>query len=281
MCEFHYYRAWWGDVIGRRPEGTARRYRYHLHRTFADLPDDPTTVTARRLEDYISGLARSHAGSVRSALGDFFEFMVRHGYRAENPIAKIAPQPRRSRRQPKVRRAYDNEELTRLLVALIYIGEGKRRWTGQRLAWIVLAHYATGIRPGELVDLAVHNVHLNGVTSNVHVYSPKTGADYLVPLGRLGREVFAELCDDRVGKIISIGVAQYWNRIHAAALFAGLDPVKARPYAMRHTFATHMLERGAPIRVVTDLLGHVDPRTVLQYTVPPEDARRGAVDLLG
>lgn len=107
----------------------------------------------------------------------------------------------------------------------------------------------------------------------------------MVPLSPGAREVFGELLrgaeSSGAERIRSTGRSWLWEQVARAAHLAGLDAEKCRPYALRHTFATHLLERGVPWRDVAALMGHSDPRSLMGYTVPSDDRLRRAVEALG
>lgn len=279
MCAFaDTYREWWADISARRPPNTARQYRYHVLRAIADIGRDLRDLSRPALKRYLGDLSRQHADVVQSALADFYGFCVRRGLRTANPLEEL-PRPKIPRR--RLRRALSPEELARLVVAAVWVGHGRERWTGQRLAWTVIAHYASGLRPGELLALGVVDVSLNGTGSEIAVRASKTANARIVPLGDLGREAFAELARARAGRIAHWGTSEYWRKVKRAMLAAGVPEEKARPYALRHSFATHLLQRGVSPRIVAELLGHVDLRHIAGYTVPAGDELRRAVDLLG
>lgn len=270
------YRGWWADVANRHSPSTARTYRAIVARTLAEIPpdriDDPASI--RR---YLDEMRTNHASVARSALRDLYGYLIRSGRISHDPLATVRTARRKGKR---VRRALEPDELVRLLVALVYIGVGKTRWTGEHIAWAVLAQYATGMRPGELIDLRVDDLRLNGDSSAVYLTNTKTGNDRIVPLNATARIALGELAAGRRGRVLTIGRTQYWSHVRRAALAAGIDPERARPYALRHSFATHLIERGVHQRFVADLLGHVDMRHVWSYTVPSQDALRSAAATL-
>jgi site-specific recombinase XerD len=262
------YQAWWADLAARRPAKTARLYRYWTLRAVADTAWHPLEVGRAEIERYLTSLANQHRNAVHSALLDWFDFLYRRGIRAQNPLRDI---DRPAGRRRRLKRSLSEDELRRLLIAMVYLGEGRQRWTGQRLAFTVIAGYSTGLRPGELLAISTEDLHLNGARSFVRVYRSKTDEEQIMPLSGAGRVAFGELAAGRSGRLSSIGVSQWWNRVRRAALEAGIDPRKARPYALRHSFAQHLRQRGVPPRVVSELMNHADPRSTMGYDVPDND----------
>lgn len=276
MEPFAIFRQWWADIGRRRPDKTARDYRGFVFRAFADTGWDPIEVTAGQIRGYLDGFRTNHANMIRCGLADFTAWMVEHGLRASDPLADA---PRRRAGKRKLKRSLSEPELVRLLIALRYIGRWRRRWDGERLALLVLAQFYTGTRPGEITSLTTDRVHL-GTKPRVEIVETKTGDDRIVPLCTKAVEVFTELCRDRVGRISDVRASQYWYRVKQAATLAGIPEEKARPYALRHSFARILIDAGVPERDVADLMGHSDLRAMWGYTVPDDEVLRGHVELL-
>lgn len=272
------YRAWWADVGTRLAPSSSTQYRRNVLRALADMGRDPTTVPAREIQSYLDSLRVQYARVTHAALSDFFDFLVLRGFRAANPLKKMEVRTRGGRR---VRRGLSEEELARLLVAAVYAGYGRQRWGGTRLAWAILAQYALGLRPGELVSLTTDEIDLNRDPPCVLITHTKTGNDRAVPVGAIAREALEELMEGRTGCILGIGRTQYWAHVRRAARLAGLPDEKCRPYSLRHTFASHLVEKGVHIRVIAELLGHSDLRATTVYTTPSDHLLRSAVQLLG
>ncbi|MCK5235755.1 MAG: tyrosine recombinase, partial [Deltaproteobacteria bacterium] len=138
--------------------------------------------------------------------------------------------------------------------------------------------YATGLRVSELVKLRVidfdaHNAYITPIG--------KGQKQRLVPIGEiamnwvnkyfngartamLGARTSEYLFITRRGSAMSR--QNFWNIIKGYALTAGIDVAKVKPHILRHSFATHLLERGADIRSVQEMLGHSDISTTQIYT---------------
>lgn len=273
MDAFELFRSWWADVPTRHGPNTARTYRGLVFRFFADTPTDPTLITARQLDKALGEMIPRHAKQVRTALGDFFAFLVRRGYRLDNPLeATKRPKPGRQR----VKRGWTEDEMERVLDA-----SGRVDPSG-RLAWAILAQYGLCLRPGEFVSLTADKVVLNGASSCVYLTDTKTGNDRAVPVVATAREALEKLLVANGGcRVVPFGRTQYWSKVRLACQTAGLAPEKCRPYALRHTGATHLLERGVNIRVVAEILGHTDLRHTMTYTQPSSADLRTALAKLG
>jgi integrase/recombinase XerD len=210
---------------------------------------------------------RSVARAVACFRG-FYRFLVASGHRATNPAADLAA-PRAWKTLPKFLTV---EEVDRLLAAP---DAGDPRGLRDRAMLEVL--YATGLRVSELVTLRVQDVNLEGG------YLTATGKgrkQRLVPLGaeaatwvnrylRQGRPALLErrssprlFVNIRGGGLSRVGV---WKILKAYALRAGLAR-SLSPHVLRHSFATHLLERGADLRAIQMMLGHADLSTTQIYT---------------
>jgi site-specific recombinase XerD len=275
MCSsFAVFKEWDGDLAKRRSDATRRVYRYHAHRALGDLGADPATVAKHELKKYLGEKARPHANGCWSALNDLFGFLVRRGYRDDNPLEDAKRPPSRRRR---LKRSLTHEELTRLLIAAVYLGEGRERWSGERMAWVILAHYSIGVRPGELARVSTSHLTLNGASSKVEIIDTKTGNDRIVPLNRTARIAFGELARGRSGLVLGIGTAAYWQKVALYGEHAELPEDKRRPYALRHSFARHLIEAGVSLPEVSALLGHTSLKHTIVYTEGDDAARRAAV----
>ncbi|MDT3445746.1 tyrosine recombinase [Pseudofrankia sp. BMG5.37] len=146
--------------------------------------------------------------------------------------------------------------------------------------------YGTGARISEAVGLDVDDLDLDPVAAAVRLHG-KGGRDRVVPLGRCavaalsayisrGRPTLvtpasgAAVFLSRRGGRLSRQSA--WSALRAAAVTAGIEGVS--PHVLRHSFATHLLDGGADVRVVQELLGHASVRTTQIYTLVTVDRLR-------
>jgi integrase/recombinase XerD len=275
---FALYQAWWSDAGSRLAPGTCRQYRYHVLRTLADLGKDPLTLTSDTLAKYLREFRPQHAKVIRGALLEFFGFLKRKGFRASNPIEQIADS-RRAR--VRIKRGLTEEELVRLLVAAVWTS--RPRFTGLRIAWLILAQYSLGLRPGELVKLTPEVINLDGDASSVEIRETKTGVDRVVPISPLAREALTELMAGGNGGISLAGMGRtnYWERVRRAAIWAEIPLEKCRPYTLRHSFATHLAQRGVRVTVIAELLGHTNLRHTMGYMTGSDEELKRAVGQLG
>jgi integrase/recombinase XerD len=227
------------------------------------------------LEDfqrYLSALqarglsARSRARRL-SALRQFFRFLQREEQLPANPV-ELLDSPRLPLKLPQVL----NEKEVEALLAAVDVSTPQ----GQRDAALLEVLYATGLRVSELVGLTIKQVDLRrGVVRPLG----KGHKERLVPMvaqaveklkiylaeGRpqllKGRDSPFVFVNRRGGGLTRMG---FWKILRGYARLAGLGHLS--PHTLRHSFATHLLARGANLRVLQLLLGHADLATTQIYT---------------
>lgn len=230
-------------------------------------------ATPAFVDGYFAGLLRRglSTGTVarrRSALRGFHGHLARHGGGALDPLAQLPP-PRRERKLPH---ALSVEDVERLLAQ----PAGDEPLALRDRALFELA-YASGLRVSEL--LGIETVHLDLRDRTVTV-TGKRDKQRTVPFGRAAERALRqwlgrgrpELARDgrlrtvfvnaRGGRLSRMGL---WKILRGHALAAGLA-TRVHPHALRHSFATHLLQGGADLRVVQELLGHASVATTTIYT---------------
>lgn len=268
---FVLFRKWKADLTSRLGPSTIKQYTRYVIAVGCAVGQDLTELSAQDIKKHLDTLRPQYAEITRAALVDFYEFCVRRGYLSSNPAKPVSVKVRGRKR---LKRGLTEEELIRLLIAAV--------WTrGEKLGWMIVAQYALGLRPLELMTLTPEKIHLNGNSSCVYVTDTKTGNDGIVPVSGLAKEALRELSKDCEGSITGIGRTRYWELIRASSRLAGLPDEKCRPYALRHSAATHMVERGIHIRVIAEFLRHSDMRYVMGYSVPGDKQLREAAEALG
>jgi integrase/recombinase XerD len=211
-----------------------------------------------------------------STVRSFHRFLLREGVAERDPAAGL--------RQPKLPRSLPHplsvDEVGRLLDA-----PAPGTPVGLRDRALLELLYGSGLRVSELVGLDVDDVDLE--EGAVRVLG-KGGKEREVPLGTFGRDavrtyltrarpVFAHersggavLLSQRGGRLSRQSV----NRILAAHVAAARIGRRVTPHSLRHSFATHLLEGGADVRVVQELLGHASVATTQIYTLVTEEHLR-------
>ena len=231
---------------------------------------------AQALHEYMSAAATRRLSPRtlarrRSAMRQFYRFLLVEGIRADDPTAGIDA-PRLGRPLPKV---LSEDEVTGLLAAA-------EAWPGDegvRLRCIVELLYAAGLRISELISLPLAAAQRDPRFLTVR---GKGGKERLVPLGVPARRALAGylacrgrfLASQRAARWLfpSRGASGHLTRqrcgqlLKELALAAGLDPARLSPHVLRHAFASHLLDNGADLRSVQQMLGHADIATTQIYT---------------
>jgi integrase/recombinase XerD len=253
-------------------EATVAAYRRDLEQylAFLDGREAGIAETAAFVEGlHRRGLAAATIGRKIAAVRGLHRFLVAEGLRADDPT-RLLDSPRRGRALP---RALPIDEVERLLEA-----PSRDTWLGRRDRALLEFLYATGARVAEAVALDQMDLDLEAGTALV---TGKGGRQRLVPMGslavaaitaylpdrlthrRAGRDGGAVWLNARGGRLSRQGV---WDLVRKHARRAGLDPAAVSPHVLRHSAATHMVEGGADLRTVQELLGHASITTTQVYT---------------
>ncbi len=258
--------------------GDARSLLEHAWRTGADGPQDVGIGVIRGwlAKQHASGRARSTLARRAAAARTFTAFAHRRGWLAADPGQLLGTLKSR-RALPQVGAAQDVAAV--LGHVAVHAGESA---TGLRDAAVLELLYATGIRVGELCGLDVRDVDPQRGTVRV---LGKRGKQRTVPVGipalravdrwcRAGRPL---LVSGRSGPALLLGARggrldpRVARRMVHAALAAVPDAPDTGPHGLRHAAATHLLEGGADLRSVQEILGHASLATTQIYThVSPE-----------
>lgn len=266
---------WLEDGLG---EKTRQAYRSDLARLAAwleDQPGRPLLMAANRthlLAWMSSGLAQgvktSTAARRLSGMRRFYRYLLREGLIAEDPTLRI-DSPRLPRRLP--------DSLTEADVEALLAEPDPELPIELRDKAMMEILYGCGLRVSELTGLRVDQVNLR---QGVVRISGKGDKERLVPLGeeavdwllRYMKEARAELLKGRSCDALFPGNRPaamtrqtFWYRIKHYAARVGIRK-HLSPHTLRHAFATHLLNRGADLRVVQMLLGHSDLSTTQIYT---------------
>ena len=237
----------------------------------------PSQANALKLQNYMAGLTRTGlsartAARRLSTLRQFFRFLLREGVRSDDPTA-LLDSPSLPRSLPKY---LTEPEVDALLAA--GAARAGRQGLSARAALEIL--YATGLRVSEL--LALRREALSGDTA-VLLVRGKGGKERIVPLSDAAKEATRAFVSEREiqrDKAEDISPWLFPGRdprqamtrqgfalmLKQVAMDAGLDPLRVSPHVLRHSFASHMLARGADLRSLQLLLGHADIATTQIYT---------------
>lgn len=234
---------------------------------------EPTAVVTRDLRRYAAVLSDREAVAATvarklAALRSFYRTLREHGHVAQNPV-DLVPSPKRPRHLPKVLRPDELATLLDRIPASTPLEQRDR-------ALFEIA-YACGLRAEELVNLDVASVDFDGEQLRVEGKGSKTrlvpaGEPALKAVGRYlerARPALASGDGDpalflsKSGRRLSTSDVRRRLRVWArqASIQGGVSP-----HALRHSFATHLLDGGADLRAIQELLGHASISTTQIYT---------------
>ena len=251
--------------------------------------DDFSQVTEQQVADYAQslvqarGLASSSVARMLAAVRGLHKFLLTENQIGQDVASAVKP-PKASRRLPK---AISVEDVERLLDAAGPSAEATDSVSSIRIRDRALLEllYATGARVSEVVNLDLDDlvdptlVRLFGKGSKERIvpvggYAQRALQAYLVRirpgLAKLGKGTPALFLNQRGGRLSRQSA---WQIITDAASEANLQS-EISPHTLRHSFATHLLEGGADVRVVQELLGHSSVATTQIYTLVTVDRLR-------
>ena len=227
-----------------------------------------------------SGLAARSVARRLSALRQMMSWLVEERVRPDNPCRWI-DNPKQPAALPK---SLSEEEITALIAAARALTPPAE---ALRTTAMLELLYATGLRVSELVSLPVDQFRRELETV---IVTGKGGKERLVATGAPARDAIAAwmASRDATADFVTSPFLFPWRDSHvsrqqfAAALkrvgtAAGIDPRRVSPHVVRHSFATHMLNRGADLRGLQTLLGHADISTTQIYTKTRPDRLAGLV----
>ncbi|MFW2391446.1 MAG: site-specific tyrosine recombinase XerD [Methyloceanibacter sp.] len=235
------------------------------------------------------GLASTSRARKLSAIRQFFRFLLGEGLRVDDPTSAV-DSPKLGRPLPKVLSLAEVETLIDTAKQSCAISTQGAPWTrALRLYALLETLYASGMRVSELIALP-RNVL--AADDRVLTIKGKGGRERLVPLNEAAREALAahRAALGEAGLDASLWLfptgdggqhitrQRFGQELKALALKAGLDPARVSPHVLRHAFASHLLERGADLRTVQQLLGHADISTTQIYTHVIEERLRRLVE---
>ncbi len=252
---------------------TLRNYRRDLEQVIAFCDrqgiarwSDLTHHHVRQLaaEDFRQGLTGRSIQRHLSALRSLFRFLIREGQASFNPAVDV-PTPKNPRRLPD---ALDVDRMAQLLSA-----QGADPLEVRDLTMFELL-YSSGLRLAELVSLDIDTIDRDAAQVTVTGKGAKTRT---LPVGRKALDALALWLRERPGLARpderALFVSRNGTRLSAQSVGKRLDRwtrhqglPKTHPHALRHSFASHLLESSGDLRAVQELLGHADISTTQVYT---------------
>lgn len=256
---------------------TVAAYKRDLERYLSSLEaqgvSEPDNITREHIEAHVRelqdlGLAASSIERAVSAIKGFHRFMVAERITTQHPAADL-PLPKKPERLPDV--------LSREQAAALCDQPFPQTGAGQRDHAIIEVLYGCGLRVSELCDLELSRVYLDEGLLRV---VGKGNKERIVPIvgsaARVLSDYIAHWRADLVSSKVpcsNVFLNHHGKRlsrqsVHAIVAKAGavVGAKDLHPHTLRHSFATHMLEGGADLRIVQELLGHADISTTQLYT---------------
>jgi integrase/recombinase XerD len=255
----------------------------------------PLSASADQLRTYLAelsrkGLAPTSRARKLSAIRQFFRFLLAEGLRADDPSSGI-DSPKLGRPLPKLLSFDEVESLIGTAVSAVAAAEdGAPRRRALRMHALIETLYATGLRVSELLSLPRSVLTTD---DRVLTIKGKGGRERLVPLNEASRQALAAYLaafgESGKGRAPSprlfpgtgsepLTRQRFGQELKALAIAAGIEPSRVSPHVLRHAFASHLLERGADLRTVQQLLGHADISTTQIYTHVIEERLRRLVE---
>ncbi len=247
-----------------------RQYQTYLQNGHMDFIKDSnrSTILAYLNNLQIKGRAVSTISRNLAAIKSFYQYLVRERYLEKDPAAHLES-PKLEKKLPKILTISEVEELLKQPNTFLP--------TGLRDKAMLELLYATGIRVSELISLNISDINLD--MGYIKCYG-KGAKERIVPLGSIA----ARCVQDYIGKGRPKLVRTYeeaalfvnhhgnrltrqgfWKIIKKYAQEASINK-EITPHTLRHSFATHLLENGADLRSVQEMLGHADISTTQIYT---------------
>jgi len=227
-----------------------------------------SNITDFMLQLKDAGLSSNSISRALVAVKVFFRFLVRERI-IKVDVASVLDSPKLIRTLPDVLSAAEVDTLLK--------APDGHNWMGLRDRAVLEVFYATGLRVSELAGLMIHNANLD---IGFIKCSGKGGKERIVPLGRTAINCLNKYLEkvrpklvkksgsnflflSRLGKKISR--QSFWKMMKKYARITGIQK-EIKPHTLRHSFATHLLERGADLRSVQEMLGHANISTTQLYT---------------
>lgn len=269
-----------------------------------DLEDFSAFLGRRKLADAVTedisrylgdlnrrGFAETSQARRLSALKQFYKFLYAEGSREDDPTRTVSA-PKKRAGLPKV---LSVEEVDRLIETARSLAERQHasaaaHLRAQRMYTLIEVLYATGLRVSELVALPVSAALRDARLIEIR---GKGGKERLVPLsppaqaamkayvalrGREGAHENSPWLFPSHGGSGHLTRQHFGRDLKDLAIAAGIDAAKVSPHVLRHAFASHLLQNGADLRVVQQLLGHADISTTQIYTHVLDERLRDLVE---
>ena len=256
-----------------------RVYVEHLDKKKIKSIDD---IDRKHVTDFMfkqkkDGLSAKSITRSLAAIKMFHRFLVRESLTKEDPTDLVET--------PKIWKSVPDVLSTSEVESMIQAAKG-RNWQAIRDYAILELFYASGMRVSEMVNLTLDQINLDG--GYVRCIG-KGNKERVVPIGRRAQEAVEKYCDKVRGKLIKgeetmvlflsrlgkkISRQSFWKIVKKYKTKANIQK-EIKPHTLRHSFATHLLEHGADLRSVQEMLGHADISTTQIYTHVDKERLKG------
>lgn len=238
---------------------TRKAYQGQVKRFLLDCGKAPIAIEQKDVRSYLfrlleEGASHSHVNQCISALNFLFKLVI-----GKPNVVDQLPRPKKERKLPDV---LSHTEVFRLLDAVQNI---KHRA-------IMLLTYSAGLRLGEVIRLRIEDIDVD--RKLIHIRQGKQRKDRYTLLSDAALKVlkeYVEMCQPRTWLFPGLKPGHHIHERSVQKVFAGAHK-KAQinknisVHTLRHSFATHLLERGTDLRYIQELLGHSNPKTTQIYT---------------
>lgn len=247
-----------------------RQFQTYLQNDKMDMIKDSNrnTILSYLNNLQTKGRAVSTISRNLAAIKSFYQYLVRERYLEKDPAANLES-PKLEKKLPKILSINEVEELLKQPNAFLP--------TGQRDKAMLELLYATGIRVSELISLNISDVNLD--MGYIKCYG-KGSKERIVPLGSIAARCVQEYISKGRSKLVrtydeaALFVNHHGNRLTRQGFWKIIKKYAQEanimkditPHTLRHSFATHLLENGADLRSVQEMLGHADISTTQIYT---------------
>jgi integrase/recombinase XerC len=256
------------DWSHKESGGVATQTKTNIEQLLLSLTTDSVRVYMVHLND--KQYSKSTTARKLATLRSFYKFLVKRGHINSNPVTAVRT-PKQDKKLPKF---LEYDQVKRLLET-----PPTDSWLGARDRAIMETLYGTGVRVSELVALNIEDVDFLGEVLHVRGKGKK---ERISPIGSSALQTIQHYMEFRNRRAQSNGnfdskvlfVNKHGKRLSTRSVrrkmdkylkMAGLDPTIS-PHTLRHSFATHMLNNGADLRSVQELLGHQSLSTTQIYT---------------
>lgn len=253
-------------------ENTRISYQFELEKFAIFLNEKKLglNLTGKNIEEYIHTLQRESAKSIShniSCLRSFYKFLLIHQYIKENPLEEI-PIPKQPKKLPKVLSIEEIDQLLDIAIQDAFSARNKA---------ILELMYASGLRVSEIVNLKVGDIDFE--MSIVRTIG-KGNKERIVPIGDYALNALYTYLHHYRSELLIKGWNDYlfinnhgtgltrqaiFKMIQALAKEKGIK-TSFSPHTLRHSFATHLLQNGANLRDIQEMLGHSSLSTTQIYT---------------